>query len=146
MHSWRDGLPAVSQAEVDRLLDTALRLAQERLADASEFDPFAILIAADGRLLAVDLETSELGKHPEAEAISLAARAQLRTLASTAHCTALVTNTRLSRDRTDAIEVRLEHRDGVALIVLLPYKRPRFGGATDYGQLAAYPGTREVWA
>ena len=146
MHSWRDGLSAATQAELDRLLDAALRLAQERLTNASEFDPFAILIAIDGRLLAVDLETSELGKHPEAEAISLAARAQLRTLAPTAHCTALVTNTRISRDRTDAIEVRLEHRDGVALIVLLPYKRPRFGGTTDYGQLAAYPGTREVWA
>ncbi|MFZ2965141.1 MAG: hypothetical protein WA006_10725 [Rhodoglobus sp.] len=146
MHSWRDGLPAASQADIDRLLDTGLRLARQRLVDASEFEPFAILIAVDGRLLAVDLDTSELGKHPEAEAISLAARAQLRHLAPSARCTALVTNTRLSRERTDAVEVRLEHQDGVALIVLLPYKRPRFGGTTEYGEPAAYPGTREVWA
>jgi hypothetical protein len=146
MHSWRDGLPAASQADVDRLLDTGLRLAQQHLVAASEFDPFAILVSVDGRLLAVDLDTSELGKHPEAEAISLAARAQLRHLAPSARCTALVTNTRLSRERTDAVEVRLEHADGVALIVLLPYRRPKFGGTTEYGEAAAYPAPREVWA
>ncbi|MDF1478549.1 hypothetical protein PYV02_05560 [Leifsonia sp. H3M29-4] len=146
MHSWRDALSAAAQADIDRLLDSGLRLAQQHLVAASEFDPFAIIVAVDGRLLAVDLDTSELGKHPEAEAISLAARAQLRHLAPSARCTALVTNTRLSRERTDAIEVRLEHREGVALIVLLPYKRPKFGGTTQYGEAAAYPGVREVWA
>jgi hypothetical protein len=146
MHSWRDALSAAAQADVDRLLDNGLRLAQQHLVAASEFDPFAIIVAVDGRLLAVDLDTSELGKHPDAEAISLAARAQLRHLAPSARCTALVTNTRLSRERTDAIEVRLEHREGVGLIVLLPYKRPKFGGTTQYGEPAAYPGAREVWA
>lgn len=146
MHSWRDTLSAASQADVDRLLDTGIRLAQQHLVAASEFDPFAIIIATDDRVLAVDLDTGELGKHPEVEAISRAARAQLRHLAPSARCTVLVANTRLNRERTDAIEVRLEHRDGVAILVLLPYKRPRFGGTTQYGEATAYAGVREVWA
>jgi hypothetical protein len=79
------------------------------------------------------------------EAIRNAAVAQLRHLASSAKCTAVIANTRLSRERTDAIEVRLEHNGGVALLVLQPYKRPRFGGPTEYGQPAAYPAKPLVW-
>lgn len=145
MHSWRDGLDAAAQADLDRLLDTALGLAQRHLVDASEFDPFAILTADDGRVLALDLDLSELGRHPDADQIRAAAAAQLRHQAATARCTALVSNTRLSRERTDAVEVRLEHRSGLALLVLRPYKRPRFGGQTDYGQLTAYRAKPLIW-
>lgn len=145
MHSWRDGLDAADQADLDRLLDSGLRLAQSKLVATSEFEPFPLMLATDDRLLAVDLDTSELGKHPEAEAIRSAAVAQLRHLAASARCTAVVSNTRLSKERTDAIEVRLEHRAGTALLVLLPYKRPRFGGQTEWGQLSAYPAKPLVW-
>lgn len=145
MHSWREGLDAAAQADLDRLLDSALRLAQQKLVAASEFEPFAIITAVDDRVLAVDLDTSELGKHPDVEQIRNAAVAQLLHLKSSARCTALIANTRLSKERTDAIEVRLEHSAGVALLVLLPYKRPRFGGTIDYGQLAAYPAKPLVW-
>ena len=146
MHSWRDQLSPAAQAELDKLLDAGLRLAQQNLAKTSEFAPFPLIVDVDGRLLAVDLDTSELGKHPDSVAISDAATAQLKHLARSARCTALVTNTRLSREKTDAIEVRLEHRDGAALLVLLPYKRPKFGGNVEFGQLRAFPGEREVWA
>ena len=145
MHSWRDGLDAAAQADLDRLLDSGIRVAQRNLVAASEFDPFAILVAVDGRVLAVDLDTSELGKHPDAEQIRAAAAAQLRHLAPSARCTALVSNTHLVRERTDAIEVRLEHQGGTALLVLLPYKRPKFGGQTEYGKLTAYPAKPVVW-
>lgn len=145
MHSWRDGLSTDAQSDLDRLLDTGLRLARQSLTAAAEFDPSAIIVAVDGRLLAVDLDTSELGKHPDADAITLALTAQLRHLAPSARATALIANARLSRERTDAIEVRLEHRDGVALLVLQPYKRPKFGGTIEYGEPAIYPGDRIVW-
>jgi hypothetical protein len=145
MQSWRDALSAPAQADVDRLLDSAIRLAQQSLAQASEFDPFALVAAVDGRLLAVDLDVSGLGKHPDSVAIMAATAAQLKTLASSARCTALAGNTRLSQEKTDAIEVRIEHREGVALLVLLPYKRPKFGGRIEYGEPRAFPGKREIW-
>jgi hypothetical protein len=145
MQSWRDGLSVPAQADVDRLLDSALRLAQQNLVQASEFDPFALIAAVDGRLLAVDLDVSGLGKHPDSVAIMAATAAQLKTLASSARCTALAGNTRLSQEKTDAIEVRIEHREGIALLVLLPYKRPKFGGTIEYGDLKAFPARPEVW-
>ena len=145
MHSWRDDLSAAALADVDRLLDTAIRLAQQNLARTSEFDPFALVTDGDGRLLAVELDTAALGKHPDSEMIADATAAQLRHLSPSARCSALTLNTRLSRERTNALEVRLEHRDGVALLVLLPHKRPTFGGNVEYGQLKAFPGKRDVW-
>lgn len=45
----------------------------------------------------------------------------------------------------DAVRVELEHRDGHAIAVLLPYKKKRFGRGIAYGSLRAAAGTRRVW-
>ena len=145
MTAWRDDLSPAAHADVDRLIDSALTIARANLARASEFEPFAIVVADDGRLLGTDWDTSALGKHPEIEDVIAAALVQLRHIGRTSRATALVTNSRLARERTDAVEVRLEHRDGIALVVLLPYKRARFGPNIEFGQLSAFTGTREVW-
>jgi hypothetical protein len=146
MNSWRDQLSPADQADVDRLLDTALGIARASLAGSSEFDPFAILVDVNGKTLQMELDLAGLGKHPETELILDATGKQLRTLCDTARCTALVVNTRLAKERTDAIEVRLEHKAGSALLVLLPYKRPKFGGVIEYGSLTAFAAQPDIFA
>jgi hypothetical protein len=145
MPSPRVVLSASAQSDVDRTLDAAIRVARNHLAESSEFDPFALVTDADGRLLAADVDLSSLGRHPESDLIADATTAQLRSIAGTIRCAALTVNTRLSELRTDAVEVRIEHRDGAALLVFLPYKRPRFGGAVEYGDLRAYPAAPTIW-
>ncbi|CAN5250504.1 hypothetical protein BH11ACT4_BH11ACT4_20800 [soil metagenome] len=145
MTSWRDGLGATAQDDLDRLLDSALTIARGNLAQASEFDPFALVVDDAGRLLATDWDTSALGKHPDVEEVIAAAIVQLREIAPSSRATAMVINTQLLQDKTDAVEVRLEHRDGAAVVVLLRYKRARFGPRVDYGELSAFVGTPEVW-
>jgi len=127
------------------MLEACLRLARQQLVGSGDFAPFALVTDNDGRLLAVDLDTSALGKHPEMDALADATAARLRTLSSEVRGTALALDTRLSRERTDAIEVRVEHREGLALLVLLPYRRPRFGGTVEYGDAKVFPGDRDVW-
>ncbi len=146
MTSWRDGLGEAAQADLDRLLDRALTMARENLARASEFEPFAIVADGDGRVLGTDWDTRALGKHPDVDDVLAAALVQLRELSPTLRATALVTNTQLAKEKTAAVEVRLEHRQGAAIVVLLRYKRARFGPQIDFGALAAFPGTREIWA
>ncbi|MBC7590232.1 MAG: hypothetical protein H7226_04200 [Salinibacterium sp.] len=145
MHSWRDVLSVSARTDVDRMLSAALSMAKQQLSGSSEFDPFALVTDIDGRLLAADVDLTGLGRHPESDKIADAATARLRMLAPTARASALTVNTRLSERRTDAVEVRLEHREGAALMVFLPYKRPRFGGAIDFGELMQSPGAREIW-
>jgi len=145
MSSWSETLGATAQAELDALLESGVRLAKGHLAAASEFTPFAIVTDTEGRVLAVDLDFSALGKHPEVEQVVRASLARLRLLAPQIRCSAQVANTHLPKEHTDAVELRLEHADGVAIVVLLPYKRAKFGNVVDYGQLRAFPSTPEVW-
>ena len=146
MHSSQDGIGPAAQGELDRLLTTALSLARQRLTESSDFEPFAIIMDTESRILAADWDTSPLGKHPEVEELLAASIAQLRHVRDTAHATAIVINTRLARERTDAIEVRLEHADGKAVLVLLPYKRAKFGSHADYGQFSVYSSAPEIWS
>lgn len=145
MHSWGTGVDDTAQAELDRLLDTALRLAQSQLADAAHFEPVALVLADDGRILEIDQDRSALSKHPEVVEVLANAVRHLRQVRTEVRATALVVNTRLNREHTDAVEIRVEHRAGVAAIVLLPYKRATFGGRVDYATLSGFVGRPQVW-
>jgi hypothetical protein len=57
---------------------------------------------------------------------------------------ALVSDVRLSD--TDAVRVELEHREGQALAVFLPYKKKRMRRGVEYSDMTAGPGSRQVWA
>lgn len=52
----------------------------------------------------------------------------------------------VSTPEGDAIRVELEHVEGHALAVLLPYSRKRFGRGVNYGELRAQAGRPQVWA
>ncbi len=140
-----EALGDAARAELDALLAAALRIARQHLAEAATFDPFVLVVGQDGRMLAAEVDRSQLERHPESEEIAEAAAAQLVGLASSVRATALTLNTRLAKERSDAIEVRLEHHDGIALLILLPYKRPKFGGRTEFGELRTFRGAHEVW-
>ncbi len=146
MSSWRDGVSAAAQAQLDSLLDSAIAVAKRNLIHASEFDPFAIFLGTDGRLIHVEYSKERKGKPPEVETILVNLLEQLRSIAADARCSAIVLNSRLEKERTDALEVRLEHAEGASLVVLLPYKRALFGGATDYGQPRGFASRPLVWA
>ena len=140
-----DELGDAARSDLDALLAAALRVAQQELAQAATFEPFVLVTGRDGRMLAAEVDRSELGRHPESEEIAEAATAQLAGLAASVRATALTLNARLARERSDAIEVRLDHSEGASLLVLLPYKRPKFGGRIEYGDAKSFRGEHEVW-
>ena len=141
----RDALGDDARSDLDALLAAALRVAQQELAQAETFEPFVLVTGRDGRMLSAEIDRSELDRHPESEEIARAATGQLAGLASSVRATALTLNARLSRERSDAIEVRLDHADGVSLLVLQQYKRPKFGGRIEYGDAKTFRGAHGVW-
>jgi hypothetical protein len=48
-------------------------------------------------------------------------------------------------DRSDAVRVELEHREGVVLEILVPYRRRRFGGKLTLGEMSVSQGDAQVW-
>lgn len=145
MQSWRDALNADEQADVDRILDSALHVARTNLGHASEFMTFALMTDGSGRVLEMTADDALRKKHLDASALIKQTVTQLRQMANISRCSAIVSNTRISAQKSDAIEVRIEHRAGAALMVLLPYTRARFTGALTFGDLRLYPHTPEVW-
>src|SRR5438105_40909 len=47
---------------------------------------------------------------------------------------------------SDAVRVELEHRDGHAFQVLMPYKKERVRRGVEYGTLSAAPGRQQIWS
>ncbi len=133
------------RADLDALLAAALRIAQREIEQVAAFDPFVLVVGSDGRMLSAEIDRSQLGRHPESEELAQAATEQLAGLAASVRATALTVTTRLARERSDAIEVRLDHRAGTSLVVIMPFKRPKFGGRIEYGDTTSFRGAHEVW-
>lgn len=143
MAGWRDSAPQDVQDDLDGLLNKTLPFAEQMLRGSGEFYPFAASVALDGQV-------SMIMAGPEGEEVpSIAASmvsvlvAGLQSQKDLLRASAVVANMRVNN--SDAARVDLEHRDGHALVVLLPYKKKRFGRSIEFGQLAASAGAPQIW-
>ncbi len=141
MNSWRDEASEQAQDDLDALLDASLRLAQQQLVKAGEFYPFAMRVATSGKqgLVAVDLGDD----HPRSADLVAALVEALAHDATANRARAVVSDVRLSSG-SDAIHVELEHRDGIAIAVVLPYSRAE-GEPPSYGELGAVAAQQRTW-
>ena len=135
MTSWRDRASAQAQDDLDGILGPALEVAQQHLAQRGEFYPYAVAVdtSGDHEMIAADLPEVRPTSARVIAALThalTARREQLRAIA-------IVTDTHVPELASDAIRASLEHREGVALAVLLPYSHRRFRGGIEYGQLQA---------
>lgn len=150
MTSWRDDTSQQVQDELDDLLDVSLRAAQQRLDDVGEFYPFAVTIAEVGRVgvLTPQVQTGPRAVADVAEVFELC-WTTLRGEADTARAGAVVTN--VGGPDGDAIAVALEHREGPAIEVFLPYvAQGKTNGKKPpqrhrFGELQAAPGQSRIW-
>jgi hypothetical protein len=143
MTSWRETTSQQAQEDLDALLELTLPFAQQQLAEHGEFFPFAAAVGADGtpRLIAAD---PGLGERPTSRDVLDQLVGGLREQAGDIRAAALVADVRVGE--SDAARVELEHRDGQAICVLLPYKRRRLRRGVDYGELGAAPAQPRIWS
>ena len=151
MPSWRDETSQQAQDDLDDLLDVALRAARDKLDATGEFYPFAVALDEPGTThqLTPEVRTGPRQVADAAEVFELCWTA-LRAEAGTVRAAAVVTN--VGGPDGDAIAVALEHPEGPAIEVFLPYvvqgktngKKP--AQKHRYGDLQAAPGQPRVWA
>jgi hypothetical protein len=148
--SWRDETDQQAQDELDELLDVAVHAAQGRLDAAGEFYPFAVALEAPGVTAVVtpEVRTGPRELADVTEVFELCWEG-LRARASALRAGAVVTN--VGGPDGDAVAVALEHAEGPAVEVFLPYTRQ---GKTNgkkpaqkylYGDLQAIAGRPRVW-
>lgn len=138
MASWRDRVSEPAQEDLDGLLDTALILAEERLAARGTLHPF--VLAVDKQTGATDLVAVPQGPADQARESGYRAVGDIQPRIRAA---AVVTDVRHGKTGGDAIAVFLEHAEGVALSVLEPYRLE--DGEIVPGDLEAHPEHRRIW-
>jgi hypothetical protein len=130
----------MTRPDLDDLLNATLPFAQKMLVERGEFYPFGATMKADGK---IDLTAGYTGvEFPESQELidlllgGYRAQAAKKELMATALCFDVRTIPPGETEKSDAICVRLEHLDGEAVDVLMPYQKDRDGNLT-WGELFA---------
>ena len=130
MTSWRDTASASAQDDLDRLLNLVLPLAQELLGKNGQFYPFGAAVSTGGEA-SLTASGAALGEHPQPDQLLAAVYDGARTTAGENRAAAFVSDVLI--EGSDAVQVELEHRDGIALVVLVPYVPQRARGFRPSG-------------
>jgi hypothetical protein len=140
--TWRDQLSRAAQDDLDGLLDAVLPFGQTMLAKHGEFFPYGATVTVNGGIQM--LAAAGEGERPASNQLLHTLYSAARSTSTATRAAAFVSDVRLGGPASgDAIRVELEHREGVSLVVLLPYRRNR--GEVEYGDLSAQSGDRRVW-
>ena len=143
MASWRDQASPECQSDLDGLLNATLPFAQQQLDKRGAFFPFGAVVDSDGtiRLTAA----YDGGEQPAAQDLLHILYQGARSQRASIRAAAFVADVKMPGKPGDAIRVGVEHAEGAAIAVLLPYSKTRLGRGIDYGQIQAAPGEHHVW-
>ena len=145
MSSWRETTSPQAQLDLDQLVSAALGLAQQLLATNHEFYPFAAAMTTDGAVEFIAGRGPDDGDdQPSSEAVLASCETILKSRRDELRAAGLIADVRTADG--EAIQVDLEHAEGAALRILLPYARHRLGRVKEYGDLSASMGIRRVWS
>jgi hypothetical protein len=141
--SWRDGASQQAQDDLDGLVGRALPFAEQMLDQHGELFPYAVALsdAGEARMVAADPDG---GEQPASVDVLATLIDGLRAERDALRAVALVSDVRLTE--SDAVRVELEHREGQALAVYLPYKKKRVRRGVEYSDMTAGPGVPQVWS
>ena len=139
--SWRDEASEEAQSDVESLLNAALPFAQQMLDKHGEFIPYGVSIDAAGE---THMDAGYTGdEHPLSQSVLDLLVDGYRDRREGLRAVALVAD--VLADGSDAIRVEIEHREGQAMFVLMPYKKRERDRTVEYGDVSASAGRARVW-
>jgi hypothetical protein len=139
----------MAHPDLDQLLNVALEFAQKMLRQYGEFYPFGTSMGIDGKIIMDGATTGR--EHPSSQELldlllnSYAKRVKTGELRATAICADVRVQPPGSVQKTDAISVGLEHTNGEAVTVFLPYQKGWFG-RVRYGTLFSSGRDRQIFS
>lgn len=142
MTSWRDSTSAKAQDDLDALFNAGLEAAENLLVKSGDFFPFGVEV--DGDELSLFGADPGLGEQPPSVEVLRALVEAARSDRARLEAVALVSDV-TTVGEGDAVRVQLEHREGVVLEIVVPYRRRRFGGKVTFGEMAVSGGGHLIW-
>lgn len=141
--NWRDTASPQTQADVDGLMQAALTLAAQRLTADGGFYPVAATLSRAGELVFLTGDES-LGEDPTTEEVLESLYAGAPAYQATQRAFAFVANVTDDNGRP-GVRVEIEHKDGVALVLLVQYEAAAAGEPITYGDLQAAVRPMQIW-
>lgn len=135
--------PAV-QDDLNKLMGTALNMAQEQLEDQGAFLPSALVVANDGAIRMVAVSPANDDEDVDAEVMINDLYNVLGEQRSEHRAVAVVSDVHLPDEQTDAIFVATEHSEGVAVAAVQAYSQQQDGSWTFADPQMEGAG-RQVW-
>jgi hypothetical protein len=134
-----------AREEIEKLLNYLLPFAEERLNQDGEFYPYAATVAADGE---VKTMSAAEGERADAGDLLIALHRELRELAAegSIRASGIAAEVTLtdpdSGETTDAVQLELDHAEGDAVDVYVPYESAAEG--VRFGDLVSAKGREPV--
>lgn len=143
MTAWRNEISESAQDDLDGLVEPVWDFAEHQLLARGEFFPFAFVVGTDGEQ---SMAAADVGddKPDSAEVIEVL-NAGLIEKRDDLRATAVVADVSLPDLGTDAIRLVLEHREGVALEIAIPYRVQQFPPQVAFGELIVTEAERVIW-
>jgi hypothetical protein len=145
MTNWREHASEEVQDDFDRLAEVTIAAARNFLDLAGDFIPFPIVVKADGELALIGLEQPVTPTVPDVLEVTKGIENLFRERRSSIRALAIGSDVQVPQEATDAIEVRLEHRDGLAITLLVPYQIDSLDDTYIYEEARVQDGDRIIW-
>lgn len=144
MAGWRDAVSEEAQADLDDLVDAAVDFALRQLDADGGFVPFTLAVGNAGDKQVIQPNYVGEAEPDAVQQLSAQWDAVARVRAGL-RAVAVAVDVRLPETGGDAIEVVVEHREGIAIGMLFPYSRTPAGGY-EVASPSAFAEKRRVWA
>lgn len=138
MSNWGDGLSEVAKTEMDKVLTAAVTFAKSMLEEQGAFYPYAVKLTEGGDTEMVTVPSGS----DDAMATLLGGLAGQR---FELRVGAVVAAVHLESIASDAVRVDIEHRDGAALTLVLPYTRKKLRKKIDWGEMQSMVVEPRIW-
>ena len=145
MSNWRDSASEEVQDDFDRLAEVTLAAARSFLDLEGSFIPFPMAIKADGVLAPIGMEQPVTPTPPDIVEVMDGLVGLFRERRGSIRALAIGADVLIPGEMMDAIEVRLEHQDGTAIKILVPYTIDSLDDMYLYDEPRIEAGDRIIW-
>lgn len=145
MSDWRDAASDEVQDDFDRLAEVTLAAARRFLDLEGEFIPFPMAIKTDGVLAPIGLDQPTAPTAPDIQEVMDGLVGVFRERRGSIRALAIAADVLIPGEMLDAIEVRLEHSDGTAITILVPYTIDSLDDTYLFEEPRVRAGDRLIW-
>ena len=134
--------------EVEELMNAVLPFAKKMLSEHGEFYPYGGAVNSNGEI--IHMMSGDGDEHPPSQKLIdlLIESSRAQAKAGEYRATAIVFDVRVkppnSDQKTDAIQINLDHADGLSIAVFLPYQ-VKGKGEVVYGEMFAQQGDAKIF-